>query len=37
MELAGPGSDLSEEAAVGVLGSSALDCIVAPTCPPGLA
>jgi hypothetical protein len=32
----GPGSDLSEESAVGV-GSAALDVRVAPECPPGLA
>jgi len=32
--LAGPGSDLSEEPAMG-LRSAALDFVAAPTCPPG--
>jgi 8-oxo-dGTP pyrophosphatase MutT (NUDIX family) len=32
--VAGPGCDLSEETAVGI-GPSALDCRVAPVCPPG--
>src|SRR5690349_16403417 len=34
LRAAGPGCDLSEEAAVGI-GPSALDCRVAPDCPPG--
>src|SRR4051812_1759800 len=34
LRVAGPGCDLSEEAAVGI-GPSALDCRVAPECPPG--
>jgi hypothetical protein len=32
--MAGPGSDFSEELAVGI-GLAALDCRVAPVCPPG--